>query len=657
MLDPSTGARLLALSVVVAGCGGSSASPDGPPSPPRYGQLSVDEFNRRSLLVDRGVYWADDANADAQVNPAELETLLFHPDERSYVENGSFTGEFASLYDSLVEGAIEGERGQRLWLVIEELSRTPRVLLASDLSDLLGGDAAFIRGMLDVAALVDQLFAEQMGMPALTPAEDHPSQALFRRNWGVHCYHPATRTNPACSASDQAVAQYLSVYPRELQLDAWLCDRVSRTRRPRNLDAPTTVVAGQSGRLSALPYTNAYASTMEAISAALVAARDALDDPTQVALDAYLTAVAAAFVDGEWEAADEAWATLGPAASRWYVRVAPDTLWDGCGLKAAFSMTVGRYVDPGAGSEGPGLSDDVAALARDLERQVAALTEGAFDPRDEVNVPATVLIDVLWNAGEARPPFGGPVTVRRPVWGPLAEDRAKAVEALNLTTSAAARRHRSGLSARVNDPASHRLFQTDPAIRATWARLWRLMKEVGPNERYRRRRRRSADVFGDELSATLHELRARLGVLFATALLWERGALDARTRDALYAETVVDAIEAIGRGVRRGNGALVPEGAGGALALWMLATRGSISWTPDAPAADGEQTGALSFRPAEMAAIAPEALGFVLKVLVLQDEPSAAVLVQRALDDEPVIPVDVMQDRTSPPHYEFAVRF
>src|SRR5690606_22694604 len=127
-----------------------------------------------------------------------------------------------------------------------------------------------------------------------------------------------------------------------------LCARVEGHASASELLTPFTVVREQAGQLTAVPYTEAYRDLMQPIADELRAAADAMTDPAEDALRAYIRAAAQAFTDNQWDPANEAWAAMNARNSRWYVRVAPDEVyWDPCSHKAGFHLTLAQ-IDRGS---------------------------------------------------------------------------------------------------------------------------------------------------------------------------------------------------------------------------------------------------------------------------------------------------------------------
>ncbi len=118
--------------------------------------------------------------------------------------------------------------GKRRALVRQDLAQGRPALVRTDLAQRSAAEKAFVQHMLKVAASIDEIYAAQKGLPALSakvPA-DPESQSLFRRNWGPKCLAPATQKNPECSAIPGSPQPIVDVWPAAFgktpQTDRWL---------------------------------------------------------------------------------------------------------------------------------------------------------------------------------------------------------------------------------------------------------------------------------------------------------------------------------------------------------------------------------------------------------------------------------------------------
>jgi hypothetical protein len=439
------------LALVLGACGASSSGPTVGGGTPGLDRL---RFNQLALRLDLPIFWASDANQNGTPDPDEIHALRFYGIDARWTEAGHFTPDFDIAMRRIRaehEAAIPSD--PRIAAVVSELDHAAPTLVSTDLSTLTPPHRAFAQRMLAVGALIDQLYARQVGMDALASGlpEDRPSRSLFRRNWGASCRSSAEESNPACSAIVGAPDQPVDVYPAAMQANDGFCATIEGRPDAAELTSPFTVVRDPSGSafsgsdtslvrmmvapplfapLVAVPYSVAYADLMGPIATELRAAADAMTDPAETALVAYLRAAATAFETNDWPPADEAWAAMNANNSAWYVRVGPDeTYWEPCALKAGFHLTLAR-INPGSLAWQARLTP----IQSDMERSLAGLVEGAYAPR-EVSFHMPDFIDIVMNGGDDRDPFGATVGQSLPNWGPVADEgRGRTVAMSNLYT-------------------------------------------------------------------------------------------------------------------------------------------------------------------------------------------------------------------------------
>ncbi|MBN8532383.1 MAG: hypothetical protein J0L97_11075, partial [Alphaproteobacteria bacterium] len=267
-----------------------------------------------------------------------------------WVEGGAFTDAFVRVATRIeAEARAAAPSDARRALVITELDHAAPTLVETDVAALPPAHQAFVGHMMRVAELVDRLYARQTGMEAMSTrldASDAASASLFRRNWGPACRGSTTEREAACSAIDGAPRQPVDVYPASIQgEDDSFCASLEARPDAQALLGHFSVVRPVEGGdgLVAVPYHEAYADLMQPIAAELRAAADAMTDPNETALVAYLRAAAQGFETNDWTPADEAWSRMNARNSQWYVRVGPDeTYWEPCSIHAGFHLTFAR---------------------------------------------------------------------------------------------------------------------------------------------------------------------------------------------------------------------------------------------------------------------------------------------------------------------------
>ena len=313
-MRPQKTAALLVV-LALAACGGTNHGG----TTPRIRVSDRARFNQLALRLDLPLFWTADTDGNGEPGPDEVRSLLFYGASGApasvWVSDGHFTPAFdAAALRLRAEADVALPSDPRRALVMTELDHAAPTLVFTDLTGLPPAHHEFARHMLVVAGLVDRLYARQVGMEALsdrTDPEDTASMSLFRRNWGARCLASITETDPACSPIAGAPHQRVDVYPESVQGDDdSFCAALEALPNATALLSPFVVVREIAGELTAVPYTEVYAELMRPIAVELRAAADAMTDPAETALTAYLRAAATSFETNDWAPADEAWAAV-----------------------------------------------------------------------------------------------------------------------------------------------------------------------------------------------------------------------------------------------------------------------------------------------------------------------------------------------------------
>ena len=517
-------------------------------APPHPRALSRLRLNQLALRLDLPLFWASDANGNGAPDPDEVRSLRFYPTEGRWVRDGRFTEDFARAIERIRAEADAPEPADpRLRLVRAELDHAAPTLVLTDLGELPEVHRAFARRMLAVADRIDALYAQQSGMTALSARlhdADPASRALFRRNWGPRCLGSLTEREAACSALEGAARQPVDVYPAAMQSDDAFCRTLERRPDAASLLSPFTVVRGEGSALSAVPYTQAWREGMEAVSAALTEAADAMTDPGEGALVAYLRAAAGSFRSNDWGPADEAWSRMNARNSRWYVRAAPDeTYWEPCSQKAGFHLTFARINRASLAWQ-----DRLTPLQSDMERALAALSSGEYSAR-EVSFHMPDFIDVVVNAGDDRDAFGATIGQSLPNWGAVAsEGRGRTVAMSNLYTDPDSDARRRAQAASLLTASAMESYTDDPAPGLVSTILHEATHNLGPAHEYRFQGHTAEEAFGGSLASMLEELKAQTGALYFTDWLRSRGVIDEPAARRIYVDAIVWALGHCRRG-------------------------------------------------------------------------------------------------------------
>ena len=352
------------LFALVAGCSSTPPSTtgtvpapepttDSEPAPPPIATDAVGraELNVLAAQLALPLFWVEDRDGDGRLDEDEL-AVLWGIDGTGYadwVKGGSFTPKFAAAYAeirALKEGTrkapdVSAEEQKRRELMVEELSGGQPTLVHNDFSSASAEDQAIVDHILAAAKIIEKIHLEQIGAWSLrdqVPADDPASKMVFHRNEGPWCVTPEVETDPACNAIPSKPEKVSGLYPASLQKKKDFCESLKKEKDAEKLRHQFHVVAEEGGKLKAVPYNVAYAEDMKKVSALLDQAAAAVTSPGEAAFKAYLSAAAKAFLDNEWEPADEAWAKMNAENSKWYLRIGPDEVYfEPCSLKGAFT--------------------------------------------------------------------------------------------------------------------------------------------------------------------------------------------------------------------------------------------------------------------------------------------------------------------------------
>jgi hypothetical protein len=424
----------LAFSIALAAACGGSPSPTEPsrpapvvdapkptePAAPAVARTFKDldraTFNKVAVRLNQPAYWASDDDKDGALDPEELATLLFYPAMPKLVENGAFTPAFGKLYDEVVAASKAGPNADpRRALVTQELDDAASVLVRTDLRKETAETKEVVRHVLSAASLLDQLYFVQSGAATVAGkiAPDAESASLFRRNWSPRCLTPKLEKNDGCRATAGADKMLVDVYPASLQADAGFCKKLEADKDAKTLLSPFVVVRqDKEGKLSAVPYSTAYADIMKKIATELRATADAVKDAKEEPFRTYLRAAAKSFETNDWQPADEAWAKMNARNSKYYLRIAPDeTYWEPCSQKAGFHVSF-ALIDQSSIA----LQDKLAPVQQQMEDDLAKTIGAPYKAR-KVTFHLPDFIRIVFNAGDSRDPIGGTIGQSLPNWG------------------------------------------------------------------------------------------------------------------------------------------------------------------------------------------------------------------------------------------------
>ena|GEM_PF-163349 len=624
----------------------SAATPTDP-GPPCAG-IPRDEFNNLAVLANLPLYWAEDRNHDGKVDPDEVAHLLFYPSADRWTAGGQFTPAFAQACTTMLAlrkgppPSAPADDIERRTRIRDDLAQGRPTLVYHDLRALDDGQKAFVRKMLDVAALIDVLFAQQCGIEpwrSKVPRDDLPSQSAFRRNWGPRCVAPKTENDPTCSAIPGSPKPLVGVYPASIQGNPSFCQDLEKRPDAQELLAPFVAVREQEGKLVAIPMTAAYPEQMKEVADTLREAGSSLP-AGESALKAYLEAAAASFESNDWLPADEAWTKMNAQNSKWYVRVGPDeTYWDPCGHKAGFHLTFALI-----NQDSLQWQHKLDPVRQQLEESFAKRIGKPYQAR-KVTFHLPDFIDIVVNAGDDRDPLGATIGQSLPNWGKVAEQgrgRTVAMSNLYMDPDSIAVDRKQAES--ILDKASLTRYPTNKDPRLLSTILHEATHNLGPTHEYKYRGKTDDQVFGGGLSATMEELKAQTGALWYLAFLLDKGIISREIAEQSYLDNVTWAFGHIARGMYTADKKPKPYSQLAAIQIGFLMEERAITFDPQALAANGADKGSFTVHFDKLPAAIEKLMTLVGTIKATHDKPKAEELVRKYVDGD-IVPQPLIAER------------
>jgi len=584
------------------------------------------------------------------LDPSEVAALRFYGSEPTWTKVGAFTPEFETAYDQIVAASKEPpldastEDGKRRTLVRQDLDAGRATLVRSDFASLSADDKAFLKRMLGVGDLIDDLYETTNGAKALAaklPA-DPESKSLFRRNRGAKCEGPVSSKDPACSPIPGAPKQTVDIYPAELQSKDTFCKDLAARKDGAALMDHFNVVRGSGDALTAMPYTEAYKDKMTAIANALnAAADDVAKDKSEAALVAYLKAAAGSFISNDWIPADEAWAKMNVDNSKWYVRAAPDeTYWEPCAQKAGFHLSFAR-INQGSKE----WQAKLVPVQQEMEDSIAKLAGAPYKAR-KVTFHLPDFIDIIVNAGDDRDALGATIGQSLPNWGPVANGgRGRTVAMVNINTDPDSREARKAQAESMLDATSAKLYpaSTEPGLLSTI--LHEATHNLGPAHEYKVGGKDDRTVFGGPIASMMEELKAQTGALYLLEFLRAKKLITDEMAQQSFVDALVWAMGHISQGMYAGDKTRKAYGNLAAIQIGYLLDKGALTWDANAMAANGTDKGALTIHVDKLVPVANEMMKEFAGIKARGDKAAAEKLIARYVDSDAVVPHKIISER------------
>lgn len=645
--DPTTPAG----SSTTSGASGATAKLD---------KVQRADFNRIAAELALPLFWSEDKNKDNVLDPNEL-AVYWGLDRAATIQkyvgkDGKFTKEMNDAYDAIAKQKdAKPETDARKAAVKKELSQGRVTLVATDMSKAEPHEKAFVASVLRASELIETLYAKQQAVTDLAkkvPADDPASKTLFFRGQGPKCEAPATQDDKNCGAlalADMPKTKISGMYPADLLAsnDKFCEDLQKKGKATKKVeggfentgltDPFTVVVKDDKGELTAKPFHAMWPTETAAISKELEAAAGALGDK-EPALKEYLVQAAKAFNTDEWWPADEAWAKMDAKNSKFYLRIAPDEVYDEpCSTKALYHVSFG-LINQGSLK----WQQKLDPLKKEMEGALATMAGAPYKARDvEFKIPD--FVDIAVNAGDSRKAFGATIGQSLPNFGPVANGNGKEIKPHGRTV-AMTNFYTDPDSIAASKEQADSLFCKDTMAKWTNDQEPQLMGTVlheaahnlGPAHQYKANGKVDREAFGGPLASTLEELKAQTAALYFTEWLIEKKQITREEADKAHVRDIFWAFGHISRGMYGENKHPKNYSQLSAIQLGSLMKDGAISWKDDAQAANGKDKGCFSIDLPKMPAAITKLMTTVAQIKGKGDKAGAEVLLKEYVDVDAV---------------------
>jgi hypothetical protein len=613
-------------------------------STPRLDKVARADFNRVAAELALPLFWSDDKNKNGALEPDELAVYWGLDPEASlqdYVGKDGFSPKMLEAYERIVKAKDKKPDDPRKAAVLKELAQGRITLVATDMSKLDTQEKRFVASIMKASALVEDLYAKQQGTTELAkkiPADDPASRMLFFRGQGPMCQAPLTQDDPACGAllaADMPKTKISGMYPADLLAsNPKLCEDLQKKKGPKSefenkgfVEPFTAVVKDEKGELVAKPFHEMWPAETQAIAKELETAAGFLG-PKEQAMKDYLVAAAKGFVTDEWWPADEAWAKMDAKSSKFYLRIAPDEVYDEpCSTKALYHVSFG-LINQGSVK----WQQKLDPLKTEMENALAALAGPPYKARD-VQFKLPDFVDIALNAGDSRKAFGATIGQSLPNFGPVANGgRGRTVVMTNFYTdpdSIAASKDQAD-SLFCKDTMAKWTSDPEPQLMSTF--LHEAAHNLGPAHQYKAHGKIDREAFGGPLASTLEELKAQTAALYFTEWLVDRNQITREEADKAHVRDLFWAFGHISRGMYGENKHPKNYSQLAAIQLGTLMKDGAVAWKAEQTAANGKDKGCFSIDLPKMPAAIKALMTDVAQIKAKGDKARAEVLIKEYVD-------------------------
>ncbi len=583
-------------------------------------KLSRTDFNRLAATIKPAIFWQNDSNKNGLPEIDEIALIGDFSQGNAPIKDSISSESLSNIYRRLVEM-------RRHEAIAKELSVGLPTLVYNDLSKVSDGEKEMVRHIIKAADIIENIYAKQVGSANTSGCfskNDSLSQALYQRNQGFICEAPGVAGDPFCHACHDFRPTISGLYPQELAVKEGFCADIAKEPNAEELFSPFTVVKSVNGHLQAVPYNEVWGEEMQAVANELKAAATALPE-NEAPLKAYLEAASAAFLDNNWEPADEAWANMNVNNSRWYLRIGPDEVYfEPCNQKAGFHVSF-ALID----KDSIYWQERLTPIRQEMEESLSALVP-AYKARN-VTVHLPDFIEIVLNAGNSRNAMGATVGQSLPNWGKISQEgRGRTVVMSNLYTDpdSLTMRHEQAIS--MFGHKTMAAYTDDKRLTLLDIILHELTHNLGPHTDYIAPDGSRPGSNFDGMTATiLEELKAQTGALYYVDFLRAKGLLSPEETAKVYAHSIFWCFGHLSRGLFEASGKPKPYSMLSAIQLAFLQAEGAVTFHSDGMAANGKEKGYFEVNFDQMAAAAQKLMSEVVAIKVSGDAAKAKEFIDK----------------------------
>jgi hypothetical protein len=661
-------AGLIALAATAFACEKSSPTPSPAPSSspttasapvpaPKLDRVARADFNRVAAELALPLFWTEDHNRNSALDPEELAVywgLEKGASLKEYVSGGAFTPKLLETYEKIAKQKTDGAKDDdpRRAAVKKELGQGRVTLVATDLTKASPEEKRFVTSIVRASEMIESLYAKQQGttdLAAKVPPGDPASKTLFFRGQGPKCEAPMTANDPTCgalAAADMPKGKISGLYPPDLLRKPKFCDEIGK--KDKKLVDPFTAVTSKASldeaikaaadtsdtvsparlaQLEAKPYHEAWATDVQAIAKELEAARAALGD-REPALKEYLAAAAKSFTSDDWWSADEAWAKMDAKNSKYYLRIAPDEVYDEpCSTKALYHVSFG-LINQGSVK----WQEKLDPLKTEMEVALATLAGPPYAARD-VKFKIPDFVDVTINAGDSRKAFGATIGQSLPNFGPVANGgRGRTVAMTNFygDPDSVATSKEQAESLFCKETMAKWTDSSEPQLMSTV--LHEASHNLGPAHQYKANGKIDREAFGGPLASTLEELKAQTAALYFTEWLIEKKQVTRDDADKAHVRDIFWAFGHISRGMYTAEKHPNNYSQLAAIQVGALMKDGALTFKTDERATNGKDAGCFALDLAKMPNAIKTLMTEVAKIKGKGDKAAGDALIKTYVD-------------------------